>query len=287
MSYDVRDFGREVLEASRQLPVLVDFWAEWCGPCRILGPILEKLAGEDGVNWKLAKVDVDAMPDIAAKYGIRGIPHVILFVAGAPLDGFVGALPEAHIRRWLERVVPNESEQDARKTIEGAKALLSGGKLSEARTSLEKLVAERPGHAEGRLELAKILAFEEPARVARLLRGLDLIGRPAEVAEALTRFAELFATLDAATGAGSAASTTVAASGLASAPGGPTYLEAIRFLRARDFAGAIEGFIAALRQNRELDDDGPRRAAVAIFKYLGHNDPLVTRYRSDLSAALY
>jgi putative thioredoxin len=280
MSYDVRDFQTEVLDASQQLPVLVDFWAAWCGPCRILGPILEKLAGEDGVGWKLAKLDVDAFPDVAAEYGIRGIPHVILFVAGAPLDGFVGALPEAHVRRWLERVVPNPSEQAAHKAIEGAKSLASEGRVGEARAALEKLIGERPRHPEGSLELAKIVAFEEPARVAELLRGLDLIGRPAEIADALQQFVALFEKLDASSGASGAAS-------LAGAPGGPTYLEAIRFLRAKDFAGAIEGFIAALRQNRELDNDGPRRATVAIFKYLGHTDPIVVRYRPELSGALY
>ena len=274
MSHDVKDFRTEVLDASHQTPVLVDFWAAWCGPCRILGPILEKLASEEGVGWKLAKVDVDAHPDVSAEYGIRGIPHVILFVAGAPLDGFVGALPEPHVRRWLERVVPNKSEQAVRKAIEGGKALLAEGKQGEARKALEKLLAEHPGHPEARLELAKVVVFDDPSRVADLLRGLDFIGRPAEIAEAVGGFAELFAKLE-------------GAPEVASARGGATYLEAIRFLRAKDFGGALEGFIAALRQNRDLDDDGPKRAAVAIFKYLGHHDPIVTRYRTELSGALY
>ena len=282
MSHDVKDFRTEVLDASHEAPVLVDFWAAWCGPCRILGPILEKLAGEEGVGWKLAKVDVDAHPDVSAEYGIRGIPHVILFVAGAPLDGFVGALPEPHVRRWLERVVPNKSEQAIRKAIEGAKALLAEGKQDEARKALEKLLAEQPGHPDARLELAKVVVFEDPSRVADLLRGLDFIGRPAEIAEAVGGFAELFEKLEGAT-----SSVGGAGSGLAAAPGGAIYLEAIRFLRAKDFSGALEGFIAALRQNRDLDDDGPKRAAVAIFKYLGHQDPVVTRYRPELSSALY
>ena len=291
MSHDVQDFKTEVLDASHAAPVLVDFWAAWCGPCRILGPILEKLASEEGVGWTLAKVDVDAHPEVSAEYGIRGIPHVILFVAGAPLDGFVGALPEPHVRRWLERVVPNRSEQAVLKAIEGAKALLAEGKQDEARKALEKLLAEHPGHPEARLELAKVVVFEEPSRVADLLRGLDFIGRPAEIAEAVRGFAELFAKLEGAQGGGSAlpgvGSALPGAGGLASARGGATYLEAIRFLRAKDFGGALEGFIAALRQNRDLDDDGPRRAAVAIFKYLGHHDPIVTRYRTELSGALY
>jgi thioredoxin-like negative regulator of GroEL len=107
------------------------------------------------------------------------------------------------------------------------------------------------------------------------------MGRPAEVADALTRFVELFQKLDAGSGPATVPG------GLAAKPGGKTYLEAIRFLRSGDFAGALEGFIAALRQNRDLDDDGPRRAAVAIFQYLGHNDPVVARYRTELSGALY
>lgn len=96
------DFDEEVLQASHELPVLVDFWAEWCGPCQVLGPTLESMAGEAGGRWRLVKVDTERYRDLAARYAIRSIPAVKLFHAGELLDEFVGALPEPRIRTWLD-----------------------------------------------------------------------------------------------------------------------------------------------------------------------------------------
>ncbi|QXD16127.1 thioredoxin [Rhodocaloribacter litoris] len=99
-------FQKEVLDKSRQKPVLVDFWAPWCGPCRVLGPTLEKLARESKGKWRLVKVNTDRHPELSMRYGVRGIPAVKLFVDGEVRGEFVGALPEPAIRRWLDEHLP-------------------------------------------------------------------------------------------------------------------------------------------------------------------------------------
>lgn len=102
------DFQSDVIEASKTTPVLVDFWAEWCGPCVQLSPTLEKLAEEAGDSWTLLKVNTESQPELAAEYGIRSIPNVKLFVNGEISGEFVGALPEEEIKRWLESNIPDQ-----------------------------------------------------------------------------------------------------------------------------------------------------------------------------------
>jgi putative thioredoxin len=98
-------FQKEVLDKSREKPVVVDFWAPWCGPCRILGPTLEKLARQNKGKWRLVKINSDRQPELARRYGVRGIPAVKLFVDGDVVDEFVGALPEHQVKAWLEKAI--------------------------------------------------------------------------------------------------------------------------------------------------------------------------------------
>ena len=110
MSYDITDFKKEVIEASFETPVLVDFWAAWCFPCRMLGPTLEKLAAENEGRWKLAKVNTDENQGISMQYGIRGIPAVKLIIDGEVADEFVGALPEHAVNQFLDAAIPVAAE---------------------------------------------------------------------------------------------------------------------------------------------------------------------------------
>src|SRR5512146_24625 len=129
MNHEVRDFEKDVIERSFTVPVVVDFWAEWCGPCKMLGPILERLESQSGGKWVLAKVDTDHNEDLAIRYGVRGIPNVKLFVEGKVANEFTGALPERMVVQWLEKALPDQG----RKELERAELLIHQGQGEEAR----------------------------------------------------------------------------------------------------------------------------------------------------------
>lgn len=129
-----QSFTEEVLEASRTVPVLVDFWAPWCGPCRMLGPVLEKLEREYAGKWKLVKVNSDEEQALAGRYRVSGIPHCVLFKDGEPADTFTGALPEPHLRKFLDKHIPNE-EHTALLTLARTDPMAAVAKILEEKTT--------------------------------------------------------------------------------------------------------------------------------------------------------
>jgi len=131
-------FEREVLEASKSLPVVVDFWAPWCAPCRALAPVLEKLAAEYAGRIKLVKVNIDENPELAAAFGIRSIPAVFGFRDGRPAAHFLGALPEGQVRAFIEKLLPSASEL----ALERAERLFAEGRLDEAEQELAKVKSD-------------------------------------------------------------------------------------------------------------------------------------------------
>jgi putative thioredoxin len=148
-------FDQEVLERSRRAPVVVDFWAEWCEPCRALGPILERLAAEAGGSWSLAKVDVDASPMLAQTFGVRGIPSVKAFKDARPVAEFTGALPEPQVRDWLRVLGPSPADLE----FDLGRQLEEAGDLTEAAARYKSVLNLEPAHAGARRGLARI----EPA----------------------------------------------------------------------------------------------------------------------------
>ena len=165
-----QSFVTEVVERSKDTPVVVDFWAAWCGPCRSLGPILERLAEEAGGSWILAKVDVDANPVLAQTFGIQGIPAVRAWRDGAEVAEFVGALPESQVREWLTQLGPSSSEID----LEEAEKAFAEGDEGKAEELLKNVLDHEPGNARARSLL-------ETVEVSRRAQDVDEMGVRAQL----------------------------------------------------------------------------------------------------------
>ncbi|MCI1190672.1 tetratricopeptide repeat protein [Calidifontimicrobium sp. SYSU G02091] len=195
----LQNFETDLIQASMQQPVLLDIWAPWCGPCRTLGPILEKLEVDYGGRFKLAKLNSDEQPEIAGQlsqaFGVRSIPFCVLFDKGQPVDGFVGALPEAQVRAFLNRHVPTAEAMQADAETAAAEALAAGGDTDAALARLQQAVAIDPGNDDARYDYVKLLlergqvavaraAFEPVAAKAALDARFDAVGRWLEACEA-------------------------------------------------------------------------------------------------------
>jgi putative thioredoxin len=156
-----QNFEAELINASLAQPVLLDIWAEWCGPCKALGPILEKLELDYAGRFKLVKLDADAEPEIAQQlskmFGVRSIPFCVLFAGGQPVDGFVGALPESEVKKFLDKHVPSADEQAAEDDLLEAEELLAEGDSETAIDKLQAAIATNPANDAARYDYLRAL----------------------------------------------------------------------------------------------------------------------------------
>ncbi len=165
----IANFETEVIEASMHTPVLVDFWAPWCGPCKVIGPLLEKVETEYAGRFKLVKIDSDQEQQLAAAFGIKSIPTCVLLMNGQPVDGFMGALPEGQIKAFLDKHVPSAEEAEAEVAEEEALDALAEGDTEGALEKLQQAVQTDPNNDDARFDLVKLLlelGQDDDAKVA-------------------------------------------------------------------------------------------------------------------------
>ena len=176
----MQNFEAEVIEASMTTPVLVDFWAPWCGPCKSLGPVLEKLEVDYGGRFKLVKINSDDEQQLAGAFGIRSIPTCILLMGGRPVDGFMGAQPEGQVRQFLDKHLPSEGELAAQADTDEAEALMAEGDTDAALDKLRDALAAAPDNDDARFDLIKLLVTlgELDEAEAALAPALARIPRP-------------------------------------------------------------------------------------------------------------
>ncbi|PEN06053.1 thioredoxin [Longimonas halophila] len=267
METTATDFATDVIEASRTTPVLVDFWAPWCGPCRQLGPTLEQLDAERD-DWTLVKLNVDEHNNVARQYGVRGIPAVKLFVDGTVAAEFTGALPRHAVDQWLDEHLPTPEK----KAIGQARTALDEGRRDDAIALLEPIVAEDASEPEANLLMSTAIVFEDPERAASLVESLDIaapdLRQQREAVQTLSRL--LTDTPD-----------------LPDTEAAATYQEALAALRDTCFDDALSQFIDVVRTDRDLDDDGARKACVALFTLLGPEHPATKAHRRAFDTSLY
>jgi putative thioredoxin len=272
------DFERVVLEGSRERPVVVDFWAPWCAPCRTLGPVLERLAVEHEGAFLLAKVDVDQAPAVAEALKVQSIPAVKAFREGRIVAEFVGAQPEPAVRTFLATVLPSEADKLAAEG-EGYAA----GDATAAEAAFRGALEHDPRHARALMGLARLLAARgETTEALALLQRVVAEGSVARDAERLAAELRTRAGVDG--GDPTALRAAVAAE--------PTNLDARlelgRLLAARGaYADALAELLEVVRREPRHADGAARQAMVDIFAVLGARDPLTERYRSHLAQALF
>jgi putative thioredoxin len=249
-------FEQVVIEGSKERPVVVDMWAEWCGPCRQLTPTLEKVADERAGAFLLAKLDTDANPMTASAFGVQSIPTVIAFKDGQAVTGFIGAYPEPEVNRFIDSILPSEAEKKA----EEARSVEESGDLATAEERYRQVLQDDLENREAAVGLARILVDRGELDEAEQLVGKH---RPDPEAEKVLAAITLQRWADA------------SEDGILG--------EAKRLVASDDVIGGLAGMLQALEEDR----DAARDAMITVFTAVGDEDPLVQEYRRLLSAALF
>jgi putative thioredoxin len=308
----LQNFEADLIQDSLRQPVLLDIWAPWCGPCRTLGPMLEKLETEYAGRFKLAKLNSDEQPEIAGQlsqaFGVRSIPFCVLFDQGQPVDGFVGALPEAQIRQFLDKHVPSEAELQAEAETEAAAGLAAEGDADSALDRLQQAVAIDPANDAVRCDYVKLLIEHGRAEHAR-----QAYEPMASKALLDTRIAALGHWLDACEKAPSLRPQDALQAALAANKRDfdARFELAQRYFAASRFTEAMDELLEIVMRDKSWRDELARKTYVAILEIMAKPapkagaaeakstlevtgkaaaapaDPVVDQYRRKLSMALF
>jgi len=267
---DDNNFQYEVIAFSNQVPVVVDFWAEWCAPCKMLGPILEKLAAEADGAFRLAKVDVDANPNITLQYQVQSIPAVKAFRDGQIVAEFIGAKAEPEVREFLRSLSPGPSEL----AVEKAHSLLSNGDWGKAAEVFGQLLSTRPDDASALLGLAKsYLAQGHSSKALPLLRSFPA-SKEFVIAKQLIPLAEILHDYE---------------EGLKSSKDEhfPAFEHSLKLISMGNLLAALDGLLDIMRIDKDYRQGQIRHMIVALLHLLGEDNPQTRPYRSEFSSLLF
>ena len=308
----IQNFETELIQASMQQPVLLDIWAPWCGPCRTLGPLLDKVEQAYGGRFKLAKLNSDDQPEIAGQlsqaFGVRSIPFCVMFVNGQPVDGFVGALPEAQIREFLDRHVPSAEALEAEAETAEAEVLEAEGNVDAALSKLQQAVAIDPANDTARYDYVKLLI--ETGHVAQARQAWQPVAGKALVDG---RIAALGLWLDACERAPAARpAAAIDAAIAANRRDFDARYEGAQVLFAQGrFTEAMDALLEIVMRDKEWNGQLARKTYVAILELMAKpapkpsaeqakgtleltgklaaapSDPVIDQYRRKLSMALF
>jgi putative thioredoxin len=281
METTLATFENDVISASMLAPVLVDFWAPWCGPCKTLGPMLEKLEAEGAGSWKLVKVNVDENQELAGHFQVRSIPHVIAFADGQAVDQFVGVLPEGQLREFIGRLVPQGADAERR----NAHNAWATGNRQLAIDTIKAALALDPGYDDARMDLIEWLIAERRYDEAK---DEDKLLSPKTTQGIDARYNALKTELDA---ADAAADLPPADALYAAVEKNPDDLEARfalanRLIAGREYGGALEHLLAIVERDRAFMDDVGRKTMLSVFELAANQPDLVSQWRRRLRAAM-
>jgi putative thioredoxin len=261
-------FPTDVLERSKRQPVIVDFWAPWCGPCRMLSPTLERLTQEANGVFVLVKVNTDENQRLAVQYGVQGIPAVKVFRDGKVVGEFVGALPEPKVREFIKKYAPNQADL----ILTAAQDLVRAHQWFEAEMAYRHALAADPNNAQIALELGKVLLhLDKGAEATALLEAIPFEVREADAAQKLLVVARWMC----------------AANSEWTREVDRRYAEAARQAGQQQYAEAMDSLIGVLRQNRSYRDGEAKQVILGLFELLGTDDPSVREYQRQLANVLF
>jgi len=277
-----QDFMRDVVEASSEVPVLVDFWAPWCGPCRQLTPVLEKAVRAAKGAIRLVKLNIDDHPEVPGQMGVQSIPAVFAFQDGKPVDGFMGALPESRVNAFIARLIGETADDGA--DLDAAEAALAAGDVNAAAQAFSEILQNDAENVEAVAGLTKCYI-----KTGDLVRAEQTLALAPPAKADSPPVASARAALELARKGGEAGDVESLRTKLAANPNDPqARFDLALALNAKgDRQGALEELLHLVTKNRTWDDDAARKQLVQLFEAWGPSDPATTSGRQRLSSLLF